>query len=242
MGVNLKQATLISANLSNNILIGADFSEAIFGETILLANNLSGIKGLESIIHFFPSSLGIDTIYRSFGNIPEVFLRSCGVPDRFIVYVRSLVPPSIQYYSCFISYSSKDQSFADRLYPDLQIKGVRCWFAPEDLKIGAEIRIGIDESIRAHDKLMLVLSETSIKSQWVQQEVETALAKEREQERMVLFPIRLDDTVMQINTGWPAYLKNTRHIGDFTRWKDHDSYQKAFDRLLRDLKAEEIKS
>jgi hypothetical protein len=59
---------------------------------------------------------------------------------------------------------------------------------------------------------------------------------------MVLFPIRLDDTVMQINTGWPAYLKNTRHIGDFTRWKDHDSYQKAFDRLLCDLKAEEIKS
>jgi hypothetical protein len=25
------------------------------------------------------------------------------------------------------------------------------------------------------------------------------------------------------------------NIGDFTRWKDHDAYQKAFDRLLRDL-------
>jgi hypothetical protein len=29
-----------------------------------------------------------------------------------------------------------------------------------------------------------------------------------------------------------------RAIGDFTRWKDHDAYQKAFERLLRDLKAE----
>jgi hypothetical protein len=33
-------------------------------------------------------------------------------------------------------------------------------------------------------------------------------------------------------------LRRSRHIGDFTKWKDHDSYQKAFDRLLRDLKAE----
>ena len=29
-----------------------------------------------------------------------------------------------------------------------------------------------------------------------------------------------------------------RHVGDFTRWKEHDSYRKAFDRLLKDLEAE----
>jgi hypothetical protein len=30
----------------------------------------------------------------------------------------------------------------------------------------------------------------------------------------------------------------TRHIGDFTCWKEHDVYQKALDRLLRDLRVE----
>jgi hypothetical protein len=170
-----------------------------------------------------------------------VFLRGCGVPEEFISYARSLNTKPVDFYSCFISYSSKDQEFAQKLYVDLQNNGVRCWYAPEDLKIGAEVRVGIDESILEHDKLLLVLSETLVKSRWVQQEVETALAKEREQCRTVLFPIRLDDAVMQINTGRPAYLKNTRNIGDFTRWKDHDSYQKAFERLLRDLKSEETK-
>jgi hypothetical protein len=29
-----------------------------------------------------------------------------------------------------------------------------------------------------------------------------------------------------------------RSIGDFTRWKEHDAYQKAPDRLLRDLRVE----
>jgi hypothetical protein len=28
-------------------------------------------------------------------------------------------------------------------------------------------------------------------------------------------------------------------IPDFSRWKDHDSYQKAFDQLLRDLQAKQ---
>lgn len=83
-----------------------------------------------------------------------------------------------------------------------------------------------------------MLSEHSVTSQWVEQEVETALNQEREQGRTVLFPIRLDDSVMEIKTGWPALVKNTRNIGDFSQWKDHDSYSKAFARLLRDLKAE----
>jgi hypothetical protein len=74
----------------------------------------------------------------------------------------------------FISYSSKDEDFARRLRLDLKRKGVRCWFAPEDLKIGARIRPAIDEAIQKHDKLLLVLSEHSIDSPWVEQEVETA--------------------------------------------------------------------
>jgi hypothetical protein len=35
-----------------------------------------------------------------------------------------------------------------------------------------------------------------------------------------------------------APIRRTRYIGDFTRWKDNDAYQKAFERLLRDLKSE----
>jgi hypothetical protein len=52
---------------------------------------------------------------------------------------------------------------------------------------------------------------------------------------------RLYDAVMDIKTGWPAHIKNTRNIGDFTRWKAPDAYQKSFARLLRDLKASEVK-
>ena len=72
----------------------------------------------------------------------------------------------------------------------------------------------------------------------MEKEVETALEREREQNSTILFPVRLDDAVMNVKTGWPADVRRTRHVGDFTNWKDHDSYRRAFDRLLRDLKAE----
>ena len=62
--------------------------------------------------------------------------------------------------------------------------------------------------------------------------------KEQEGKPIALFPVRLDNTVMDSTTAWATHIKRTRHIGDFTNWKDHDAYQKAFARLLRDLKAE----
>jgi len=153
--------------------------------------------------------------------------------------VRQALMEETARYSCFISYSSKDYEFTYKLHADLQGEGVRCWFAPEDMKIGDKIRPTLDRSVRQHDKLLIILSENSITSDWVEQEVETALDRERQEKRTVLFPIRLDDAVMEIDVGWPALIRNTRHIGDFGHWKDHDEYQQAFGRLLRDLKAED---
>ena len=79
----------------------------------------------------------------------------------------------------------------------------------------------------------------------VEKEVETAFGKEirfeteQKQRRTVLFPIRLDDAVMETEEAWAADIRRTRHIGDFPGWKSHDKYREAFGRLLRDLKAGE---
>ena len=234
---DLSTATLNNANLSDANLSNANLKEAIVGYTSFGDVDLSVVKNLETVKHLGPSTIGIDTIYRSQGKIPEAFLNGAGVPDSFLEYMRSLVGKPIDYYSCFISYSSKDQAFAERLYADLQSKDVRCWYAPEDMDIGDKIRPRIEESIRLYDKLLLVLSEHSIASNWVAYEVERALNKEPQGKPNVLYPIRVDDAVMETKADWVDDIKSTRHIGDFTHWKSHDDYQKAFNRLLRALKA-----
>jgi hypothetical protein len=237
-GAKLRKTILMHVIMNGTNLKNADFSYAIMQQNLFNFIDLSKVKGLETVRHNSRSEIGFNTIYGSRGKIPDVFLRGCGLPNTLIEYLPTLLNDPIQFYSCFVSYSSKNQLFADRLYADLQNKGVRCWLASEDLKIGEKTRIGIDQSIRLHDKLLLVLSKHSVASDWVEQEVETALDRERREKRTVLFPVRLDDTVMKVDVGWPALIKNTRNIGDFRKWRNPEAYQKAFDRLLRDLKAE----
>ncbi|MGA2435857.1 MAG: TIR domain-containing protein, partial [Bryobacteraceae bacterium] len=90
---------------------------------------------------------------------------------------------------------------------------------------------------RLHDKLLLILSAHSVLSSWVREEVESSLERERREKRLMLFPVRLDDAVMDATEAWAASVRRQRHIGDFRQWKSHDVYQNGLQRLLRDLKA-----
>ena len=85
------------------------------------------------------------------------------------------------------------------------------------------------------DKVVLILSEHSIKSGWVKDEVTKAFDEEQERQQTVLFPIRLDDVVMSTKEAWAEKLRR-RHIGDFRLWEDHKHYKTSFHRVLRDLK------
>jgi hypothetical protein len=143
----------------------------------------------------------------------------------------------VAYSTCFLGYASQDLDFAERLYADLQSNGVRCWFAPEDRKISENFWHSLDESIRLYDTFLVVLSEHSVNSEWVEREVMAALEKEQQQNQLVLFPITLDKRVKQTNVPWAVEIRRTRHIEDFSRWKDQNAYQQAFKRLLLDLQA-----
>lgn len=238
---NLDEASLLGSDLHRTNFTGTSLSKTNFGNARIAATrfenvDLSAAIGLERVRYEGPSTISIDTIYASNGKIPESFLRGAGVPENFITYMHSLAGKAFDYYSCFISYSHEDQDFTDRLYADLQNEGVRTWVATEDMKIGDEIVPTIDQAIRLRDKLLVVLSENSIESDWVANEVEMALEEEKRRGETVLFPIRLDDAVMDSKEPWAAMIRRRRHIGDFRNWKNHDDYQKAFERLLRDLK------
>ena len=242
---NLREAYLLVADLYRANLDRAGFSRARAGGTRFTAVDLSTTQGLETVKHRGPSSIGIDTLYKSRGKIPEVFLRGCGVPDEFIAYIGSMVGRPIEFYSCFISYSTKDQEFAERLHADLQAKSVRCWFAPHDVKGGRKLHEQIDEAIRLHDRLLLILSEHSMSSEWVNTEIAKARRREVKEVKRVLFPVRLvgfetlrDWECFDGDTGKDSAREIREYfIPDFSNWKDHDSYRTAFERLVKDLKA-----
>ena len=255
-GADLRGADLTWATLRGAKLYGAKLQRARLGKTVFADTGFFDAKGLDECRHAGPSTIDLRML-ANYPNLPIGFLQGCGLSDVEIefykLYRKDLSQsqitdigykiielrsdPAIQFHSCFISYSSKNDDFARKLHDSLQNKGVRCWFAPEDLKIGDKIRHAIDDAIRLHDKLLLILSQPAIESGWVEYEADRALSRELIDKRTILFPVRVDDSVFDVDEGWALHIKEDRHIGDFRAWKDHDAYQASFKRLLRDLKA-----
>jgi hypothetical protein len=248
---NLREADLTNcdlrwANLNGADLRGANLAGAVLQGTVFGSTNLTNVMGLDACFHSGPSVLDQATLVRS-GSLPLQFLRGCGLPNNFIDYLPSLLNQPVQFHSCFISYSTKDQEFADRLHADLQNAGVRCWFAAHDIKGGEKIHEQIDEAIHVYDRLLLILSDNSMSSEWVKTEIAKSRKREIREKRRMLFPVRLVE--FQALKGWECFDADTGKdsareireyfIPDFSNWKNHDSYKTAFDRLIRDLAAKD---
>lgn len=260
-GANLTSANLVSAILGSTNLSDADLTGAVLGGTrfsgaCLHGANLSGthmkltvfanidfrsVKGLESVNHHGPSTIGADTLSRSGGNIPEIFLREAGVSDDLITYTVSLAKKPIKHYNCVISYSKQDQEFAECLYDGLQQRGVRCWYAPEGMTTGP-FRSRVGEAFHIYDKLLLVLSQHAIHARWATQAAKETLSKEGNNHAPILFPIRLDNTILEEEMKWSflgqvLFAEPSRDIADFTKWIFQNSFQEAIDRLVVNLQS-----
>jgi uncharacterized protein YjbI with pentapeptide repeats len=240
---NLSDASLDAADLTDAILSEVNFSNAKAGHTKFGRNDMSTAKGLETVSHTASSMIGIDTLFASSGKIPVAFLRGADVPEALINYLPSLLGTGIEFYSLFISYSTADEKFAEHLYEDLQVKGVRCWFAPHDMRGGKKVNAQIDEAIRVYDRLLLILSPSSMTSNWVETEISKARKREVREKKKVLFPIRLCS--FEMLRDWQCFDSDTGKdsareireffIPDFSNWKDNTPYQKAFKELMKDL-------
>ena len=221
---NLTDATLTFANLDGATLVNATLHRARVGRAIFTDTDLSLTTRLETVIHDGPSNIGIDTLYRSPGNIPEVFLRGAGVPESLITYAKSLLALPIDFYSYLVSYSHEDKPFARRLHDTLQGRGIRCWLDEKQLLPGDALFDHIDRGIRLWDKFLLCCSEHSLKpSSWVDKELLTALEKEDELTRQrgkkihALIPLNLDGYIF--TDGWKSGYRaqiRSRLAADFT--------------------------
>ena len=254
-GANLSRAEALGVNFNRAILEKCKFNKAIIGWTTFDNLDLRDVIGLENVIHRAPSTVGIDTIYKSQGVIPDNFLEDAGVPEEIIDIARSIRNgPPIQWHSCCISYSTKDEEFVQRLHSRMREANMRVWCAAKDLKGGRKLHEQVFEAIQTHDRLLIVLSEHSIQSEWVMTEIRKARETEKKEKRRKLFPIRLTDfetlrdwTCFDADTGKDLAVEVREYfIPDFSNWKvladGHPAaFESAFARLKKDLEAENSK-
>ncbi|MBF8267178.1 MAG: pentapeptide repeat protein [Dehalococcoidia bacterium] len=243
-GANLPRADLTGANLSGADLTAADLSWANLTETNLtgarcgsttFANcDLAQCLGLESVVHSDPSSIGIDTIIRSGGSIPEAFLLGAGVPKALLDALPAILA-KVPYHSCFIAYGEPDRAFAERLVKDLRTKGVLTWIYSMDATPGEPTWREIIQKRREADKMVVLCSAPALVRDGVLKEVEEQIGEDPDK----MVPVSLDNLwkadgfrVMRVvGQDLKPFLLD-KNYADFS---DASSYEKSLGRLLKAL-------
>jgi hypothetical protein len=254
-GVDLSGADVWQADLYGADLRNTKFHKALIGDTNFGHSDLSLTPGLEDTIHSGPSNLSIDIFFLSKGRIPEAFLQGCGLRDWEIATIKLYNPDlsneeisdiqykiydlrakqALQISPLFVSYSRVDDKFVDKMGHKLTQKGIRYWRDIHDMKAG-RMEKQIDRAIRQNPTVLLVLSEHSLSSDWVEHEVRTARELEQDMGRDVLCPIALDDSWK--SSPWPKRVMEQLmeyNILDFSAWQHDIKFDNMFRKLIDGL-------
>jgi hypothetical protein len=231
---------MTSAHIGGSYFVGLDLRQA---------------RGLEEVVGNGESFVDSLTLRRSGGQIPEAFLAACGLQDWEIAAARLYDPDlsneqisdiqsevfrlraqqTLRIGSLFISYSHHNESFVEAVESRLDARGIRYWRDKHDFKAG-RVERQIDRGLRLNSTVLLVLSEHSVESDWVEWEAGEARKLERELGRDVLCPVALDDSWRDCKWSGPLRQQiEDYHILDFSEWEDEKVMDRQFAKLLDGL-------
>jgi len=90
-------------------------------------------------------------------------------------------------YDVFISHASEDkEDFADRLYHELDSRGLKVWYDSISIKWGESLRSKIDEGLRKSSFGIVILSNDYIRKGWTQYELDGLFQREMTGGKIIL--------------------------------------------------------
>lgn len=119
----------------------------------------------------------------------------------------------------FLSYSSVDRIYAEKLATDLLSWGVSVWWDQWEIKVGDSLIEKIQEGISTTSWLAIVLTPDSVSSPWVQKELSSVLISEVEDAKVIVLPLLFRDCTL------PPFLRD----------KKYADFRRDYDQGLRDL-------
>ncbi len=105
--------------------------------------------------------------------LSEIFLSQNIIPhDRVNHYLKETIANKLPKSTVFISHSSTDKPFAKKLMNELsQDKSLKFWIDENEILVGDDIQKSITKNLQQSDYLLVIISDNSIKSNWVNFEV-----------------------------------------------------------------------
>ena len=259
-GANLSGADLVRSDLTDAVLNdadmfqtrvwgctvnGADLSGAALGYTVFQDCDLRNAIGLESVRHDAPSSIGVDTVYRSGGKLPEVFLSGAGVPGSIATLQEAIAVAGRTRGELYISCRDADEEFARKLSADLEKLGITTWVFSERVRGNALVsRLSssdqeeIERWLRNYDKLIVVASSRAIEYETILNDITAARDKQQAADRWLLYFVAPDDGLMRPASRVARNMAAENVIFDL-RAGDEGTYQAELAKLAEALQQDQ---
>ena len=257
-GAVLHRAALTRATLDGAILDNADFYEATFndvglsaakfagsivGYTVFQNCDLSTAEGLDQVRHDAPSSVGLDTLYRSGGRIEDIFLRNAGIPESILEFQGVLLDAAQLSGDFFISCASGDAAAAQALQADLQSKGVRCWVFSEDFRGSALVerhstsdQEEVERWLRDYDKLVVICTDAAFDSEKIRNDITQAQQLQQSKDEWLLYLVDPTGQLGRSRNRLARTLSSEHVVFDLgSKDSDPEKYQGELSRLAESL-------
>jgi len=133
-----------------------------------------------------------------------------------------------KYDGIFLSHTSEDKPFVRRLKESLENHGVtKVWLDEAEIQIGDSLIKKIDEGLRMTKYIGVILSPRSIKSNWVEKELEIAMNREIGTGEVVVLPLVMEECDL------PTFLQGKLYADFYSPEKYDESLQKLLRRLRK---------
>lgn len=243
-GAVLLRSDLYESVLNNVVTTGAKFAGCIVGYTVFQDCDLSQAEGLGEVRHDAPSTVGVDTLFRSAGRLPESFLLGIGAPDMLLAFQKTIkdAPPlgGERYISC----AEKDIPFAQKLQSSLRSHGVRSWVFADNFRGNPLVdrrstseEEEIERWVRHYDKLIVVCSQSGLDSETVRNDLTQAKDLQQNRDEWLVYLVDPDGT-LENPRARPARNLTYEHVIFDLRGYEADSpeFQQEVSKLAEALK------
>ncbi len=224
---DLSGAELIEVNLTNADLDRTNLERVRCGWLTWNNVDLSRTVGLDSLTHLGPGSIGLDTLERSGGLIPDVFLRGNGISQEWLESYRAIEEPGPASDASFIGYGEQEEPFAAKLHNTLQKQGVRCWLDPRRAADDAGVTGRVpDRGIRIWDRVLVCATRATLSAEWMGPLIESVYRREDAVKQQsgdtiqLMWPLNLDGFLFSGSWKHAAATDVAgRVLADFTGWR-----------------------
>lgn len=243
-GATLSETDFYEAVFNDTTTVGTKFGGAIIGYTVFQNCDLSTAEDLDKVRHDAPSTVGIDTIFRSSGKIAEAFLAGIGAPQEMLAFLSGLDESSSLGAEYHISCADADIAFAEGLRDNLRTQGIRSWVFAENYRGSALVdrrstseEEEIERWVRHYDKLIVVCSQAGLDCETVRTDLTQAKDLQQSKDQWLVYLVDPNGTLDKPTARSARNLTYENVIFDLRGQESNTAeYQQSLSKLVEDLK------